>query len=195
MPRRQTTKRNKGKKQSRDSVQYSGETSASCTTTQLSCISSDITWRSQSSKSRKEDTVKHKQVKTKLIKKKTNKMEYLSQPKEMVMTGDLAANWRKFRNNYETFMIATGANKKAVEVQAAVLTHCMGEEVRSILDTLDISAEQKQDPKYILEVLQQYFIPKTNILEVLQQYFIPKTNISIERHRFNSTFQFQNTGR
>ncbi|KAK9746375.1 hypothetical protein QE152_g6141 [Popillia japonica] len=96
----------------------------------------------------------------------------------MVMTGDLAANWRKFRNNYETFMIATGANKKAVEVQAAVLTHCMGEEVRSILDTLDISAEQKQDPKYILEVL--------------QQYFIPKTNISIERHRFNSRTQDDN---
>lgn len=52
-------------------------------------------------------------------------MEFLKQPKPMQATGDLASNWKKFKENYNIYMMASGCNLKDKQIQAAVLQHCL----------------------------------------------------------------------
>ena len=97
----------------------------------------------------------------------------------MEMEGDLGANWQKFKDNFEIYLIATGCNRQAAVVQAAVLQHCMGQGAKDILDTLELTSNEKKD--------------KNKILKELDEYFIPQKNTSIERHKFNTRVQMAGT--
>ncbi|KAG5887510.1 hypothetical protein JTB14_036233 [Gonioctena quinquepunctata] len=102
-------------------------------------------------------------------------MEFLKQPASMGMCGDLGSNWRKFKNNFSLYSIATGCKEKAKEVQAAVLLHCLGEEANEVLETLDLTANDRTDP--------------AKIIKQLDVHFLPKSNPSVETHKFNSRNQ------
>ncbi|KAG5877003.1 hypothetical protein JTB14_020657 [Gonioctena quinquepunctata] len=102
-------------------------------------------------------------------------MEFLKQPASMGMCGDLGSNWRKFKNNFSLYSIATGCKEKAKEVQAAVLLHCLGEEANEVLETLDLTANDRTDPD--------------KIIKQLDVHFLPKSNPSVETHKFNSRNQ------
>lgn len=102
-------------------------------------------------------------------------MEFLKQPASMSMSGDLGSNWRKFKNSFTLYLVATGCKEKPKEVQAAVLLHCLGEEVNEVLETLDLTADEKTDPD--------------TIVKKLDVYFLPKCNSSVETHKFNSRNQ------
>ncbi|KAG5883266.1 hypothetical protein JTB14_024241 [Gonioctena quinquepunctata] len=78
-------------------------------------------------------------------------MEFLKQPASMGMCGDLGSNWRKFENNFSLYSIPTGCKEKAKEVQAAVLLHCLGEEANEVLETLDLTANDRTDPDKIIQ--------------------------------------------
>ncbi|KAG5891902.1 hypothetical protein JTB14_013369 [Gonioctena quinquepunctata] len=88
------------------------------------------------------------------------------------MCGDLGSNWRKFKNNFSLFSIATGCEAKAKEVQTAVLLHCLGEEAYEVLETLDLTANERTDPD--------------KIIEQLYVHFLPESNPSLETHKFTS---------
>ncbi|KAG5886958.1 hypothetical protein JTB14_011914 [Gonioctena quinquepunctata] len=89
-------------------------------------------------------------------------MEFLKQPASMGMCGDLGSNWRKFKNNFSLYSIATGCKEKAKEVQAAVLLHCLGEEANEVLETLDLTKTieicrvAEQTEQYIKDQLRFY---------------------------------------
>ncbi|RZC37174.1 hypothetical protein BDFB_012164, partial [Asbolus verrucosus] len=89
-------------------------------------------------------------------------MEFLKQPKEMEMTGDLAKNWKKFKENYQLYVTASGYYARDKPVQAAVLLHCVGEEPREIIKTLELSPEEMRDPDQILMKLDAHFVPASN---------------------------------
>ncbi|KAG5870574.1 hypothetical protein JTB14_029721 [Gonioctena quinquepunctata] len=93
----------------------------------------------------------------------------------MSMCGDLGSNWRKFKNNFSLYSIATGCKEKAKEVQAAVLLHCLGKEANEVLDTMDLTANERTDPD--------------KIIKQLDVHFLPKSNPSVETHKFNSRNQ------
>ncbi|KAK5644833.1 hypothetical protein RI129_006133 [Pyrocoelia pectoralis] len=105
-------------------------------------------------------------------------MENLKQPKPMQLEGNQGMNWKKFKNNFELFSVATGCSEKSKKVQAAVLLHCIGEETLEIIETLGLTEEEKNDPKVIIKKL--------------DEYFIPKANVSVERHKFNTRVQQRN---
>lgn len=102
-------------------------------------------------------------------------MENLKQPKPMIMEGDLALNWKKFKQAFQLYLTATGGIRKDDEVQAAVLLHCIGEEAMELFEILGLTEEQKNR--------------KDDIMEKFESYFISKTNPSMERHRFNMRTQ------
>lgn len=102
-------------------------------------------------------------------------MEFLKQPKSMSLEGNQALSWKKFKENMELYMVASGCKTKEKAIQAAVILHCVGEEVRDIFNTLELSDEEKEDPKVIMTKL--------------NDYFLPKKNISVERHKFNTRVQ------
>lgn len=102
-------------------------------------------------------------------------MEFLNQPAEMVMEGDLGANWKKFKNNLDLYMKATGCVNKTEDTKCAVLLHCIGEQGRDIFNTFEIGEEN---------TLAAY-------IKKFDTYFLPKVNSSVERNKFNTRIQNQ----
>lgn len=54
---------------------------------------------------------------------KNKQMEFLKQPKVMSMEGDLAENWKKFKQNYHIYCKTSACHNKTKEIQAAILLH------------------------------------------------------------------------
>ncbi|RZC37661.1 hypothetical protein BDFB_002824, partial [Asbolus verrucosus] len=81
----------------------------------------------------------------------------------------------KFKENYQLYVTASGCYARDKPVQAAVLLHCVGEEPREIIKTLELSPEEMRDPD--------------QILMKLDAHFVPASNVSIERHKFNTRVQ------
>lgn len=54
-------------------------------------------------------------------------MEFLKQPKPMSLDRDSDLNWKHFKQNFELYMVATGASEKSDKVKAVYLLNCFGE--------------------------------------------------------------------
>ena len=65
----------------------------------------------------------------------------LKPPTGLQLTGNLSENWRKFKQRFEIYSIASGLNEKAEEIQVASLLHLVGEDALEVFDTF--SSRQK----------------------------------------------------
>ena len=65
-------------------------------------------------------------------------------PKPMVCTGDVATNWKQFREAFDDYSIATQLAEKSAEIQAATLKTIMGKECRQILLRLQLTDDEKE---------------------------------------------------
>ncbi len=102
----------------------------------------------------------------------------LPTPTKMTTKGNIDANWRNFKEEYEEYIIATEQSTKDKEIQASTLKYVMGAECRKILKGLKLTEDKLKDPKEILEALDAKFLLKRNIL--------------FERHLFYSAVQQPN---
>ena len=102
----------------------------------------------------------------------------LPPPDPMVCAGNVAANWKAFKEAFNDFATATELTAKDDAIQAATLKTVMGRECRQILSRLELTDEDKKKPNKILEKLEEYFAPTWNIL--------------YERYLFHSAQQQQN---
>ena len=50
-------------------------------------------------------------------------MESIRQPNELILTGHLAEHWRKFKQEFKLYLIATGLGNKSEEQKIALLLH------------------------------------------------------------------------
>ena len=85
-------------------------------------------------------------------------------PEPMICTGDVATNWKLFREAFDDYSIATQLAEKSAEIQAATLKTIMGKECRQILSRLQLTDDEKKSTKDILDKLEAYFAPTRNIL-------------------------------
>ncbi|KAJ8875719.1 hypothetical protein PR048_023618 [Dryococelus australis] len=67
----------------------------------------------------------------------------------LLFTGNVAEHYRKFKQKYELYMLPSGGTKQSPEVQTAILLTIVGEEGLEILNTSDLSAEDKKDPQKV----------------------------------------------
>lgn len=102
-------------------------------------------------------------------------MDSFKQPNEMSIEGDPGRGWKKFKVNFELFSIASGLETKTPQIQAAAMLHCIGEDVREIIETMTLTMAEKTD----ITILKQK----------LEEYFVPKSNPSVESHKFNTRIQ------
>lgn len=99
----------------------------------------------------------------------------LSQPKPMIMVGDLSLNWKKFKKQFKLYLTAISSAEMAAERKAALLLHIIGEEALEVFETFELSEVDSKNPKIIINKF--------------DDYFIPKTNVSVERHKFHTRVQ------
>ena len=95
----------------------------------------------------------------------------LKPPTGLQLTGNLSENWRKFKQRFEIYSIASGLNEKAEEIQVASLLHLVGEEALEVFNTFQFAAED--DKKKIKPVCEQF-----------EAYCSPRKNVTYERYKF-----------
>ena len=74
-------------------------------------------------------------------------------PEAMIYTGDIATNWKDFKETYKDYAIGTELSSKDDTIQTAMLKTIMGKECCQILSRLEFSEGDKKKPSKILEKL------------------------------------------
>ena len=76
---------------------------------------------------------------------------------------NLAETFKKWKRQLEIYMLASGASEKENATKTAILLHCAGPQVVEIYDTFVFdNDEDKDNPKKVLEKLEQFCIPVQN---------------------------------
>ena len=95
-------------------------------------------------------------------------------PMAMNMKGDVASNWKFFKDQWQNNDIASGLAQKEANVRLTTLKVVIGKDCYEILQRLPDS-----ENKTTVE----------ETLTALEQYFIPKRNVAYERFVFNNCHQ------
>ena len=101
-------------------------------------------------------------------------MSAFKPPSTRSLEGNVADNWRKWKQRFQLYMEASGSMKKPEKQRVAIFLHLVGEEALEIYNTFSLStAEQK------LDILFRKF----------EDYCNPRRNITFERHKFFTCVQ------
>ena len=92
-----------------------------------------------------------------------------------VTSGNVAENWSYFREQWNNYKIATGLREKDKKIGVATLRKIMGKDCYNIYKRLALEEEEKERV--------------TSILDGLEKYFKPASNITYERFIFNTCDQ------
>lgn len=86
-----------------------------------------------------------------------------------VNDSNLADTFKKWKRQFEIYMVASGAVDKENKTKTAILLHCAGPQILDVYDTFTFANdEEKNDPAKVLEKLEVYCNPRQN--EVLESH-------------------------
>ena len=102
-------------------------------------------------------------------------MESLKPPTELSMTGNVAENWKRFKQRFTLFLRAIDASNKSDDRKIALLLHVAGPEALEVYNTFTFTADQ--EGKY------------DAVLAKFETYCTPRKNETYERHLFLSRHQ------
>ncbi|KAI8506116.1 hypothetical protein Bbelb_164690 [Branchiostoma belcheri] len=174
-----------------NTVEYSHEKSVGVRVL-FECWREHYNWRRGDDRQKKAEEDRRRQKKTKANGLKSRQKDGESHslqrrqlsPMPVELTGDIAENWEIFKEDWDSYEIATEKNKKPNKIRAATLKTVMGRECLDILKNLDIppdtanpDADPREDP--------------AKIIEALDKHFKPLRNTVYERYKFNTCEQAQ----
>ena len=96
-------------------------------------------------------------------------MEPIRQPNELILTGNLAEHWRKFK----LYLIATGLDTKSEEQKIALLLHVAKSSAIEVYNTFTFDSTNEASSETF-----------ANVLDKFEKYCNPKKNITYERYIF-----------
>ena len=102
-------------------------------------------------------------------------MDKLEPPAGLILTGNVAENWKKFKQRFDVYMTASGAGEKEDKQKACILLHVIGEEALQVYNTFQFGEGQEFE--------------LDTILEKFERYCTPKKNTTYERHKFFTRVQ------
>ena len=103
-------------------------------------------------------------------------MDGLRPPDALRLDGNIAENWKRWRQKFELYMMATDIESKADKVQSSTLLHVIGDEALEIYNTFVF---EDDEDKTKLKTL----------LEKFDAHFTPQKSVTFERHVFNMRVQ------
>ena len=99
-------------------------------------------------------------------------MDQLSPPEVLGLDGNIAEKWRRWKQCFEIFSLASSLSGKDAKVQAATFLHVVGPEALEIYNTF---TWDNADDKNKVD----------KIVETFDQYCNPRKNVAWECHKFN----------
>lgn len=85
-------------------------------------------------------------------------------PQPMSFERNLSENFKKFRQNLEIYMVASGKDEKSAKIKVATILNLIGEDGVEVFDTLKLTEAQKGDYKTVLDEFEKYFTPQKNVV-------------------------------
>lgn len=99
-------------------------------------------------------------------------METFKPPGEFsFISGNVAENWRIWRQKFENYMLATERDMKPDKTKIAILLNLLGDEGAAIYNTFEY-AEGKSAEKF------------DDVIKNFTEYCVPRRNVVFERHKF-----------
>ena len=102
-------------------------------------------------------------------------MDNLKPLNALSLTGDIAENWKRWKQRWEIFSLASGCKDKAEDVQCAIFLHQIGDDTLNIYDSFTFSTTEKDK---IAPLITKF-----------DGHFNPKKNITFQRYLFNTCVQ------
>ena len=103
-------------------------------------------------------------------------MQQFQPPEPLSFDGNLAENWRRWKQRFEIYMTASGRDAKPDTVKSATFLHVAGPEALEVFNTLTFDNEDDQKKLSVL-------------MEKFEEYCTPRRNVTWERHVFNTRRQ------
>ena len=91
------------------------------------------------------------------------------------VTGDVAENWRRWKQRWNLYSTASGASEKPESTQCAIFLHMIGEDALSVYDTFQIPTDEIDK---VLPLIQRF-----------DEHFAPQKNVTYQRYLFNTCTQ------
>ena len=99
-------------------------------------------------------------------------MDKLEPPQILSLEGNVRENWRRWRQEFELYLVATESDKKSEKIKSSILLTCIGKDAREVYNTFTF-AEPDDNMKvgHILEKFTEYCNPRKNITFLRYQFF------------------------
>ena len=98
-------------------------------------------------------------------------------PSPLVFQGNLPENFRRFKQKFNLYLLASGGSTKPIETQNAILLYVIGDEGLEVYNTLTITPRNDDAGNAIP-------INTVDILNAFEQYCNPRKNVVYERYKF-----------
>jgi len=86
----------------------------------------------------------------------------LSPPTSIQLTGNLADNWKRFKQRFNIYLAASGAGVDDEKLKAHILLHVMGEDVLDIYNSFQLD-EANMTLAGLMAKFKEYFLPSQNV--------------------------------
>lgn len=101
---------------------------------------------------------------------------------QMLFQGNLANNWKIWRQLFENYLIASETYLKEQKVQCARLIHYIGEEALHIYNSFTFTEAERDKVDILIKKFEEYFTPRTNVIYERYKFFNMKQDqLSIEK--------------
>ena len=107
-------------------------------------------------------------------------MDKLDPPEQLSFEGNVRENWRRWKQEFELYLVATESDGKSKKVKSSILLTCIGKRAREIYNTFTFANDEdkKSSPRTaILERTQLSYaissFPTTNRTDSLSMILSP----------------------
>ena len=109
-------------------------------------------------------------------------MDRLNPPESLQLQGNVADNWKRFKQAFLIYQAASGLDSKNRKVQSMTLLHIIGTEALDIYNTFHWAADECNDFQHCNAAADFHVVDC--ILKKFDTYCAPRKNITIEKHVF-----------
>lgn len=93
-------------------------------------------------------------------------------PKELDFSGNVAQNWKRFKDDFDIFMCASGLDEKSGKRKVSCLLNLAGTRARAVFDTFHFANDaDKQNLEIVMNKFEGHCIPKVNELLERERFY------------------------
>lgn len=97
-------------------------------------------------------------------------MDSFHKPSALSLDGNTSENWRRFKQQFDIYLTASGKGNKADEVKIAILLN-FAEDAIEVFNTFQFAEGDKHKLDKVLEQFEQYCDPRKNVVFERYQFW------------------------